>query len=110
MARVRYDAVPAILAHLKIRKIRLMTNNPMKVESLRKLGVDIVSREPCIVRPTPHSRAYFETKTRRMNHILPALFGAAPKTKADSGTIDSDTEKLVISTIPFDTSAMHSKL
>mmetsp|Transcript_3242 Transcript_3242/g.7927 ORF Transcript_3242/g.7927 Transcript_3242/m.7927 type:complete len:288 (-) Transcript_3242:124-987(-) len=103
-----YDAVPAILEHLKIGEIRLMTNNPMKMDSLRRLGVTVASREPCVVRPTPHSRAYFETKTRRMHHMLPTLSGA-PDKGAAGVAIEGDAEKLVISTIPFDTSGM-SKL
>eukprot|EP00038_Savillea_parva_P019511 m.27721 g.27721 ORF g.27721 m.27721 type:complete len:342 (-) comp4445_c0_seq1:192-1217(-) len=112
----RYDPVPAILSYLGISTVRLMTNNPMKVESLRALGVDVAAREPCVVRPTPHSRAYFEAKSTRMRHILPELFspsGGSARERAvgkDTDHIDSDAEKLVISTIPFDTSAMHSKL
>jgi hypothetical protein len=84
-----------------------MTNNPMKVESLLSLGVKVVAREPCVVRPTAHSRDYFETKSQRMKHILPALLGTVPKPADALSEAHSDAEKFVISTVPFDTSAMH---
>jgi len=60
--------VEKILAHFKITKIRLLTNNPKKIESLK--GVEIVERLPIIVEANPHNEAYLQTKKSKMGHLL----------------------------------------
>ncbi len=67
----RYDGAAAMLGHLGVRSVRLMTNNPDKVSALRALGVEVVERLPVLVRPNVHSRGYLEAKRARMNHSLP---------------------------------------
>jgi GTP cyclohydrolase II len=65
-----YGAAAAILKHLGVRSIRLITNNPLKVSALRELGVAVEVREPSIVRANPYSADYLETKRVRMGHKL----------------------------------------
>jgi GTP cyclohydrolase II len=67
-----YTAAAAILQHLGVRSIRLMTNNPLKVKALRSMGVEIESRLPSIVGTNPFSASYLEAKRMRMGHTLPA--------------------------------------
>jgi GTP cyclohydrolase II len=67
----RYDGAAAMLAHLGVRSVRLMTNNPDKVAGLRALGVEVAERLPVLIRPNTHSRGYLEAKRTRMNHSLP---------------------------------------
>jgi GTP cyclohydrolase II len=69
----RYDAVHHMLLHLGVQSVRLMTNNPAKVEGLRALGVDILGTLPVVIAPNPHSLSYLETKRVRMAHALPDL-------------------------------------
>ncbi len=69
----RYDAVKGMLDHFGVRSIRLMTNNPAKVEGLRNLGIDVVSRLPSIVKMSPIAARYVETKRVRMAHDVPEL-------------------------------------
>jgi GTP cyclohydrolase II len=71
----RYEAAAAMLQHLGVRSVRLLTNNPAKVDALRALGVPVLGREPVLIAPNPHSRAYLETKGLRMNHALPHVLG-----------------------------------
>jgi GTP cyclohydrolase II len=66
-----YDAAAAMLAHLGVASVRLLTNNPLKVDALRSLGVSVDERAPSIMRPNLHSRGYLEAKRARMNHSLP---------------------------------------
>jgi GTP cyclohydrolase II len=68
----RYDAVVHMMEHLGIPSLRLMTNNPLKVQSLERLGVEVLGRVPVICTPNPHSAGYLETKRLRMAHQLPA--------------------------------------
>lgn len=67
-----YGAAAAMLRHLEVGSIRLMTNNPDKVNALRELGTDISGREPVVVSTNPFSEGYLETKRARMGHDLPA--------------------------------------
>jgi GTP cyclohydrolase II len=65
-----YGAAAAILKHLGVQSIRLMTNNPLKINALRELGIEVTGREPSIVRLNPLSVDYVETKRVRMGHKL----------------------------------------
>jgi GTP cyclohydrolase II len=68
-----YGAAAAMLEHLGVASIRLMTNNPAKVKALRALGVTIDGRTPSIVGHNPHSAPYLEAKRLRMGHTLPTI-------------------------------------
>lgn len=65
----RYEAAAAILADLRLDDIRLITNNPRKIECLAELGVRIRERVPSIVQTNRHSQLYLDTKFERMGHI-----------------------------------------
>ena len=67
-----YDAAAAMLRELGIESIALMTNNPAKVDDLRRLGVTVESRLPVLIPANPFSASYLEVKRRRMAHELPA--------------------------------------
>jgi len=73
----RYDVARDMLEHLGILSVRLMTNNPAKVASLRSLGVTVVGRVPIVIPPSAHSARYLEAKRLRMHHDLPAPLRAA---------------------------------
>ncbi|WP_366180780.1 3,4-dihydroxy-2-butanone-4-phosphate synthase [Actinomyces timonensis] len=59
-----------ILAELGLRRIRLLTNNPLKVEAMRSAGIDVVGAEPLEIPARPQNLAYLRTKRDRMNHAL----------------------------------------
>lgn len=65
-----YELAAEILADLGFPRIRLMTNNPAKVEALAAAGIEVVDRIPLIVRPGAHNEHYLDTKRRRMAHKL----------------------------------------
>jgi GTP cyclohydrolase II len=65
-----YELAARILLSLGFAKIRLMTNNPAKVDALASGGIEVVDRIPLVVRPGAHNEAYLETKRRRMFHQL----------------------------------------
>jgi GTP cyclohydrolase II len=73
----RYDVARDMLEHLGVRSVRLMTNNPAKVDGLRALGVDVIGRVPVVVPPNPHSARYLEAKRLRMEHDLPPVLRAS---------------------------------
>ncbi len=60
----------AILNHLGIRKIRLLSNNPEKRRALARAGIVVVEQIPCEASPSPWALKYLKTKKERMGHTL----------------------------------------
>lgn len=67
----QYDVAAAILRYLDIQSIHLMTNNPEKVDSLERLGIEVTGRIPVHVPANEHSAGYLMVKRDRMRHALP---------------------------------------
>jgi 3,4-dihydroxy 2-butanone 4-phosphate synthase/GTP cyclohydrolase II len=65
-----YAVAALILKDLNARSIRLLTNNPHKMESLQQLGVQLTGRVPLPADVTPDNAYYLRTKVERMRHLL----------------------------------------
>jgi len=65
-----YGIGAQILADLGVRKVRLMTNNPGKVDGLARHGLEIVERVPLSIAPTDENRRYLSTKRERLGHLF----------------------------------------
>ena len=68
----RYDCAVQMLTHLGIRRVQLLTNNPLKVEALQKAGLNVVERVAIEVGRNEVNDAYLNTKRDRMRHMLNA--------------------------------------
>jgi GTP cyclohydrolase II len=68
-----YDFPAQILKKLGATQIRLLSNNPEKVRQLEAAGVKVVERVPCQPRISKISRAYLQTKKKKMGHLLRGL-------------------------------------
>jgi 3,4-dihydroxy 2-butanone 4-phosphate synthase/GTP cyclohydrolase II len=66
----RYDDAIDILKDLNILKIKLLTNNPLKITALTEGGVEVVSREPIIIEPQFENAFYINTKKDLMGHLF----------------------------------------
>jgi len=66
----QYDCAIYILQDLGIQQVELITNNPVKVEALRRSPIEVVGRIPIIIPPQPDSRLYLQTKQDLMGHLL----------------------------------------
>ena len=66
----QYDPVPDILKNLNVKSIRLLTNNPFKVDRLSELGIKITERIPINIPAGKYNRKYLSTKRDRMDHLL----------------------------------------
>lgn len=64
-----YDMCSPMLNHLGINKLRLMTNNPRKVEALRQQGIDVVERIPLQTGQNTHNERYLSTKVWKLGHL-----------------------------------------
>jgi 3,4-dihydroxy 2-butanone 4-phosphate synthase/GTP cyclohydrolase II len=65
-----YGVAAQILKDLGFSRIRLLTNNPKKIEALTDYGIVVAAREPLEVHPNPTNRRYLETKRQRLGHLL----------------------------------------
>ncbi len=72
-----YDVAVEILRALGLGRVRLITNNPVKIAALAQGGLEILERVPLWTRGNSHNRRYIETKKMAMGH-LPAERHAPP--------------------------------
>jgi GTP cyclohydrolase II len=68
-----YDFAAAALKALGVRSVRLLSNNPDKIEQLGRGGIRVIERVPCRPRTSRHSRAYLRTKQDKLGHLLAKL-------------------------------------
>ena len=64
-----YSAGAMILQDLGIKKLRLMTNNPTKIDGLNEYGLEIVERVPIQMPINPFDKYYMQTKQKKMGHM-----------------------------------------
>src|SRR5699024_8026624 len=65
-----YQAAADILGEFGISRIRLMTNNPLKVEDLINRGIEVTERVPVAYGRNSHNDAYLSTKASKMGHVF----------------------------------------
>ncbi len=79
-----YAVAAAVLADLGVGPVRLLTNNPAKVEGLARYGVEVVRREPLLIEATADSMRYLRAKQERLGHDLPHVpLSAARENRTD---------------------------
>jgi len=57
-------------ASLTMKSVRLLTNNPKKVEELERYGIQVTSRVPHVIPANEHNRFYVQTKAARSGHLI----------------------------------------
>lgn len=65
-----YTVGAQILADLGLTTIRLLTNNPKKIEGLEKYGLKMAERIPIVIKPNRMNRKYLSTKKEKLGHYL----------------------------------------
>jgi GTP cyclohydrolase II len=65
-----YEVPGAILRWFGITAVRLMSNNPEKIQALEKAGVRVTERVPCLVAPAESTEDYLRTKREKLGHLL----------------------------------------
>jgi GTP cyclohydrolase II len=68
-----FGVAARILHDLGVSEVRLLSNNPDKLESLRRNGIRVVERVPLLVAPNDDNLPYLRTKRERLDHLLPHL-------------------------------------
>ncbi|HKO62080.1 MAG TPA: GTP cyclohydrolase II [Pyrinomonadaceae bacterium] len=65
-----YEQCAEILRDLGLNCVRLMSNNPEKMQALEQMGVKVVERVSLLISPAEAARSYLRTKKERMGHLL----------------------------------------
>jgi GTP cyclohydrolase II len=65
-----YELVQPMLQHFGIESVRLMTNNPRKIDALTKLGFDVAERVPLLVNRNAFNNGYLNTKQAKLGHMM----------------------------------------
>jgi len=65
-----YSVTAHVIDSLRIKSIRLMTNNPRKVRDLTRHGIKITERIPLIIPPNLHNQFYLDTKAAKSGHLI----------------------------------------
>jgi GTP cyclohydrolase II len=65
-----YELPAQVLLSLGVRAVRLITNNPEKVEALEAVGITVVERISAEVAPEPTFEKYLQTKREKMGHLV----------------------------------------
>ena len=59
-----------IYDHLGVASVRLLTNNPEKLQTMRDSGINIAERLPLLVGPNPENQNYLDTKAGKLKHMM----------------------------------------
>ncbi len=65
-----YTIAAQMLLDLNVRKLRLITNNPRKINGLESFGIEVAERVPLVLPGTEHSERYLNTKKKKLGHLL----------------------------------------
>ena len=65
-----YHFAAEALKALGIHAVRLLSNNPDKIEQLERAGIRVIERVPCRPPTSHHSRSYLRTKQHKLGHLL----------------------------------------
>jgi len=68
-----YQLPGAILQYFGLKAVRLLSNNPEKVEAVERAGVEVVERVPCLADVLDTRESYLRTKKEKMGHLLEDL-------------------------------------
>jgi GTP cyclohydrolase II len=94
-----YSVTAAIIKDLGLKSIRLLTNNPSKIEQLENLGIEVAERVSLIPTLNQNNARYLQTKAERMNHLLDPS-SLAFSSKGGDKDFSTDLLKDVVNTPP----------
>ena len=69
-----YGIAAHMLSSLSVKSVQLITNNPKKIEGLKKYGKNITGRIPIMIKPNRYNEKYLRTKMEKSGHLLQDLF------------------------------------
>ncbi|QNB00575.1 GTP cyclohydrolase II [Massilia sp. Se16.2.3] len=71
-----YELCRPMLEQFGIRQVKLMTNNPRKIDALTRLGIAVTERVPLLVNRNAFNNGYLNTKQAKLGHMMTAQLDA----------------------------------
>ncbi len=65
-----YSMCKIMFGHLQVSRLRLMTNNPLKVNALSKMGIEVMERISIQTGKNTHNARYLATKAGKLGHLI----------------------------------------
>ena len=65
-----YELPTSILVAMGVKRLKLLSNNPEKIEAITRAGIEVTERVPCLVEQQEHSDDYLRIKKEKMGHLL----------------------------------------
>jgi GTP cyclohydrolase II len=65
-----YELPAEILRYFQTTRVRLLSNNPEKIQALERAGIRVAERVPCVVTPVESTEVYLRTKKEKLGHLL----------------------------------------
>ena len=87
-----YEIALDMLRYFQIKAVRLLTNNPLKVDALEKGGIEVVKREAIEVGLNQVNSEYLETKQKRMGHLFQSFFNESSSSPSSSPSLRPNLE------------------
>ena len=68
-----YELCRPMLAQFGVTSVRLMTNNPRKIDALNRIGITVTERVPLLVNRNVYNNSYLDTKQAKLGHMMAPL-------------------------------------
>ena len=86
-----YELPGAILRYFGLKQVRLLSNNPEKVQAVERAGVEVVERIPCLAEPVDSRKRTLRTKKDKMGHLIDGLCSSSPPVRHKNNILWSCT-------------------
>lgn len=90
-----YAVAAHMLMSLGVKSVRLMTNNPKKIEQLEKYGVKVTERIPHVIPPNEYNAFYLRTKALKSGHLIDANGKERLLEQSDRPIVDGMTDEQI---------------
>ncbi|QOY93192.1 GTP cyclohydrolase II [Massilia sp. UMI-21] len=81
-----YELCKPMLEQFGVGTLRLMTNNPRKIDAMTRLGIAVAERVPLLVNRNAFNNSYLNTKQAKLGHMMGSADSAAADMLAEPGT------------------------
>lgn len=90
-----YSVAAHMLMSLHVKSVRLITNNPKKIEDLTQHGIKVNGRIAHIMPANEHNRFYLETKALKSGHLIDFMGKEHLQEQADAPIIEGMNEEIM---------------
>jgi GTP cyclohydrolase II len=90
-----YSIAAHMLDSMQIKSVRLITNNPRKIEGLETFGIKVADRIPLVIPPNPYNAFYLETKAVKSGHLMDGHGNERLTEQADRVIVEGMSEEQI---------------